>query len=120
MYNLRSEKMATVAELVPQEVRNQKSRRSTLEIMCDVLDVVSAGKERPTHIIYRANISWKVLNTCLSALMANGLLNMANDGKRDTYRVTDKGYGVLALYRDLRERLGSERPSVSDYFQRGF
>lgn len=79
-----------------------------MEIMCEILEVVSTGVERPTHIIYRANISWKVLNVFLKLLLKNNLLQKQNDGKRTVYKVTDKGFLVLNLYRDLKNRLLAE------------
>lgn len=84
-----------------------------MEIMCEILEVVSMGVERPTHIIYKANISWKVLNSFLKTLIKNNLLVKENDGKRAVYKMTDKGYSVLALYRDLKERLLVEKATSS-------
>ena len=76
-----------------------------MEIMCDVLEVVSSGTERPTHIINRANISWRVLNNCLRNLISKELVSKVNDGKRDIYQLTEQGYSVLHQYKDLRSRL---------------
>jgi len=76
-----------------------------MEVMCDILEVVSAGTEKPTHIINRANVSWKVLNNCLRNLMSRELVSKVNDGKRDIYQLTEKGFSVLHEYKDLRSRL---------------
>jgi predicted transcriptional regulator len=115
--------MATSTELFqvePQAPPVLQGRRSAMEIMCDVLDVVSTGKERPTHIIYKANISWKVLTGCLQTLISNELITKANDGKRDVYRLTEKGYSVLNLYRELKSRLLHEQKPFASDFYRGF
>lgn len=112
--------MATTTELMELESQDQPSRRSSMEVMCDILEVVSSGMEGPTHIICRANISWRVLNTCLRTLISRGLVSKANDGKRDVYQLTEKGYSVLHLYKDLRSTLmSSDRILVHD-FSRGF
>jgi len=117
----KARKMASTAELTDIEPQAQAARRSTMEVLCDILEVVSGGMERPTHIIYRANISWRVLNNCLRTLMAKGLVVKANDGKRDVYQLTDNGYSVLALYRDLRARLtDSEQVAADEIFARDF
>jgi predicted transcriptional regulator len=108
-------------ELLQMDARSAQSRRSSLEIMGDILDVVSSGTERPTHIIYRANISWKVLNGCLRTLITNELITKTSDGKREVYKLTDKGYSVLNLYRELKDRLQPAGSALSvDLFARGF
>jgi predicted transcriptional regulator len=99
----------------------QGTRRSTMEIMCDVLDVVASGVEKPTHIIYHANISWKVLNEMLRVLIANKLLTKDSEGKRAVYKLTDKGFSALNLYKDLKLRLtGPEREAAPNRLLAGF
>ncbi|QQG49318.1 MAG: hypothetical protein HY247_03130 [archaeon] len=97
--------MATIQELFEVIPQGPQSRRSSMEILCDILEVVSSGMEKPTHIIYKANISWKVLNNSLKTLLSNGLVFRSNEGKRDVYKLTDKGYAALGLYKDLKTRL---------------
>ncbi len=106
--------MAIQSDLTQVSTQSPTTRRSSMEVMCDILEVVSGGMERPTHIIYRANISWKVLNTCLVTLVSKGLVAKENDGKRDIYQLTANGYSALALYRDLRSRLTKAEGSVVD------
>ncbi len=91
-----------------------------MEVMCDVLEVVSSGTERPTHIINRANISWKVLNNCLRTLISRDLIAKVNDGKRDIYQLTEQGYSVLHMYKDLRSRLQSANRVLTNDFARDF
>ena len=82
-------------------------RRSPMEMVCDVLKVVSAGPTKPTHILYKANMSWKVLSSYLDFLTSSGMLDRedAEGGKRSTYRLTVKGRKVLRLYEGLKESL---------------
>lgn len=91
-----------------------------MEIMCDILEVVSSGMERPTHIIYKANISWKVFNNCLKTLISKGLVSKTNDGKRDVYQLTEKGYAILHQYKDLRSGLLATEKVPSHDFSKGF
>jgi len=91
-----------------------------MEIMCDILEVVSSGMERPTHIIYKANISWRVFNNCLKSLTAKGLVVKENDGKRDIYHVTEQGYKVLNEYKELRAGLLASGRAETNNFARDF
>jgi predicted transcriptional regulator len=78
-----------------------------MEMVCDVLKVVSAGPTKPTHILYKANMSWKVLSSYLDFLTSSGMLDKEDQegGKRSTYRLTLKGRNVLRLYEGLKESL---------------
>ncbi len=82
-------------------------RRSPMEMICDILKVVSDGPTKPTHILYKANMSWKVLSAYLDFLMSGGMLDKEDQegGKRSIYRLTLKGRKVLRLYDGLRESL---------------
>lgn len=78
-------------------------RRSPMEMVCDILGVVSEGPTKPTHILYKANMSWKVLSTYLEYLLKRGLIEKEDQGrKRSTYILTQKGRAILQLYDGLR------------------
>ena len=78
-----------------------------MEMICDILEVVSAGPTKPTHILYKANMSWKVLSSYLDFLTSSGMLDKEDQegGKRSTYRLTTKGRKVLSLYDGLKGSL---------------
>ncbi len=82
-------------------------RRSPMEMVCDILKVVSVGPTKPTHILYKANMSWKVLSSYLEFLTRSGMLDKEGQegGKRSTYTLTVKGKRVLSLYDGLKESL---------------
>jgi predicted transcriptional regulator len=82
-------------------------RRSPMEMVCDILAVVSEGPTKPTHILYKANMSWKVLSSYLRFLTSRGMVEKeeAEGGKRSTYRLTVKGRQILKLYEGLKESL---------------
>ena len=50
------------------------TRRSQMEIYMDILRAVAEGRRRPTHIMYRANLSWARLRRYLNFLVKQGLL----------------------------------------------
>ncbi|MBI2185027.1 MAG: DUF4364 family protein [Thaumarchaeota archaeon] len=80
-------------------------RRSKLEIFVDILDTVAKGHEGPTRIMYKANLSWVVLQSALNSLMTNGFLVEESDSKRRVYRLTEKGMQVLNHFRQVKEEL---------------
>jgi predicted transcriptional regulator len=71
------------------------SYRSRLDIIADVLRVVS-GVARKTHIMYQANLSFKVLEKYLAEVTGASLVCF-EDGKR-CYVLTDKGREFLEAY----------------------
>ena len=93
------------------------ARRSPMEMVCDILKVVSTGPTRPTHILYKANMSWKVLSAYLDYLTSSGMLEKEDQegGKRSLYNLTLKGRGILRLYDGLKNSLaGTITPEDSD------
>ena len=100
---------------VPGEVLSQV-RRSPMEMVCDILEVVSGGPTKPTHILYKANMSWKVLSSYLDFLTSSKMLDKEDQegGKRSTYRLTPKGRKILRLYDGLRESLNGTLSLESD------
>jgi predicted transcriptional regulator len=90
------------AESVQENLLSQV-RRSPIEMVCDVLGVLSDGPKRPTHILYKANMSWRVLSSYLDYLVEKGMVEKDNDeGKRMVYRLTERGRSILDRYDDLR------------------
>jgi predicted transcriptional regulator len=74
-----------------------------MEMICDILGVVSEGPTKPTHILYKANMSWRVLSSYLDFLLKRGLIEKEEQGgKRSLYILTAKGRSILQLYDGLR------------------
>ncbi|MDG6901113.1 MAG: winged helix DNA-binding protein [Nitrososphaerota archaeon] len=73
-----------------------EKQRSVLRINMDILNAVSAeGEAKPTHILYKANLSHERMVKYLEDLTVKGLLEMKQDGENRTYRLTPKGVGFL-------------------------
>ena len=89
-------------------------RRSKLEIYLDVLWVIKSGTEKPTRIMYGANLSWKPLQKILGSLVSQGLITEIESGDRDdkrttkTYSITQKGDNVLKYFSKAKELLPLE------------
>jgi len=74
--------------------------RSRLEIVADVLGVVSGGA-RKTQIMYQANLSYKLLVRYLKDVIDMGLVKMKGE---DTYELTEKGSDFLREFKGYYER----------------
>ena len=93
-------------------------RRSPMEMVCDILGVLSEGPTKPTHILYKANMSWKVLSSYLDYLLLKGMVEKHGDeGKRIVYRLTDRGRSILQMYDGLRVSLAVGNAADSDQFR---
>ena len=84
------------------------ARRSQLEIRMDMLKVIKAGAEKPTQIMYKANLSWVALQTHLSQMIQRGLLRWVSEGTRKRYELTLKGSSVMYAYQKILEEVGEE------------
>jgi predicted transcriptional regulator len=93
-------------QVVTQQGGSQKDRRSKLEIYLDVLKAIGAGSEKPTHIMYKANLSWVVLRGCLQNLKEQGLVTESSvDDGRTVYHLTNKGFDLLKQFLSIRDEL---------------
>ena len=77
-------------------------RRSKLEIRLKILAAVKQGVDKPTRIMYAANMSWKPVQRILSHLVEQGLLlEVINAGSRQSkkrYQITEKGGKILDYF----------------------
>jgi len=77
-------------------------RRSKLDIVLIVLGAVRRGMDKPTRIMYAANLSWKPTQKILDNLVEQNLLNVEIEkGKKrmkKRYEITEKGITVLEYF----------------------
>ncbi len=85
------------------------NRRSELEVKMDILRVVGEGADKPTQVMYKANLSWLSLQEHLKTLIGNGLLTEEKYGSRRKYEITPRGLELLQNYQKL---LSSVRETV--------
>ncbi len=86
-------------------------RRSRLELIFDILLAIQnkGGVIKPTHLMYKSNLSHKLLNHYLEELVGKELVEIQEQQvkKRQkstkTVVITDKGLSFLAEYRRMRE-----------------
>ena len=83
------------------------SRRSKLNIQLEVLKAVREGVDKPTRIMYAANMSWNPVRKILDSLVDGGLLSVISNtvGKRAKRRfeITEKGVYVLNYFEGAKE-----------------
>lgn len=73
-----------------------EKQRSVLRINLDVLNAVrDEGHAKPTHILYKANLSHERLVRYLDDLTAKGLIEVNLEGENRTYSITPKGVSFL-------------------------
>ena len=90
------------------------TRRSQLEIYLDMLRIIKDGTEKPTRIMYSANLSWKPLQRILTSMLSQGLITeIESSGRGDkrttkTYKITQKGENVLRYFSMMKELLPFE------------
>jgi predicted transcriptional regulator len=76
-----------------------------METLCDIVKAIGAGAEKPTHIMYKANLSWTVMQGYIKDLETQGVVfSQDSDGKR-LYKLTEKGYILLKQYVAIKEDL---------------
>ncbi len=87
------------------------ARRSRLELVFDILLAIQnkGGRIKPTHLMYKSNLSHKLLNHYLEELIGKGLVSIEEEYHRKrrtslkTVVITEKGLGFLAEFRRMRE-----------------
>ncbi len=72
--------------------------RCRLDIIADILDVVSGDAAKKTQIMYKANLSYAILQKYLTELSAASLISYVRE--RAGYVITGRGREFLQVYKD--------------------
>ncbi|HLD12616.1 MAG TPA: winged helix-turn-helix domain-containing protein [Candidatus Nanoarchaeia archaeon] len=80
-------------------------KRDKIEIVYDILSAVEkkGGKIKPTHLLYKANLSHQRMKKYLAELLEKGLLTEENDNANRWYTLTEKGAQFIAEYTRIRK-----------------
>jgi predicted transcriptional regulator len=75
-------------------------KRTKLEIIRDILEVIKnkSGRIKPTHILYKSNLSHQMMEEYLSDLIKGNLIREEVKEKSKTYFITEKGLKYLSQY----------------------
>ncbi len=87
------------------EELESSNRRSRVEILADILEVIAKGDTGPTKIMFKTNISWLFLQKSLNLLASSEMLIEESRGSKKVYRLTSKGHKFLSDYMKVREEL---------------
>lgn len=85
-------------------------KRERLEIIHDILYVIRARgpNVKPTHILYKSNLSHQMLTEYLDELIEKGFINEKIDrNDKKTYECTEKGYNFLKDYDTIKSFMDS-------------
>ena len=80
------------------------NRRSRLEIYFDILEVINSGIDKPTRIMYKANLSWNSLQDHFTTLLSGEFIREEVVKKSARYFITERG--KRALYYHLKSLEG--------------
>ena len=91
------------------------SRRSRFEIYVDVLSEIKNGSNKPTQIMYAANLSWRPLQEILRSLVGQGLIAEIEEEIKDKrtkvqFDLTMKGDNVVRYYSKAKSLIEIQRP----------
>lgn len=78
-----------------------KIKRERLQLISDILKAIQEkdGKIKPTHIMYKANLSSQMLDEYLKYLSQNQFIKESRSTKGKTYSLTDKGFKYINQYK---------------------
>ncbi|HJX06329.1 MAG TPA: winged helix-turn-helix domain-containing protein [Candidatus Nanoarchaeia archaeon] len=76
-------------------------KRDRLQIIYDILRAIQRknGVIKPTHILYKSNLSHQMLDEYLSELIAKEFIVETHAKSGKTYSLTPKGFDYIAKYK---------------------
>jgi len=91
------------SEIFPNPINVSISeRRSKLDIMITVLKAIQGGMDKPTRIMYAANMSWNSTQKVFADLVRQELIYITEEQgvrrAKKRYHLTDKGMNVLDYF----------------------
>lgn len=95
------------------------ARRSRFEIYVDILNEIMGGVDKPTKIMYGANLSYKPLKEILRSMLDQGLITENAGSSKDkrtkvTYELTTKGVNVVRYYSKAKNLIEIKNPKDLD------
>lgn len=82
-----------------------EKRRGKLEIIADILRSIQSkgGKIKPTHLLYKSNLSHAKLKEYANALLEKGMIEEKIVKGKKMYFMKEEGYKFLLEFERIRE-----------------
>ncbi len=84
-------------------------RRTRIDIIHDILGAIrqKGGRIKPTHLLYKANLSYQLLAEYLKELEEKKLVTEEEVGKKKSIKkeivLTEKGFEFISQYEKMKE-----------------
>ena len=84
-------------------------RRDKITIIYEMLASVinKGGVIKPTHLLYKSNLSYKRMPPLVEELQKKGMLTQQVEGNRKKYLITDHGRQFVAEFKQMKGFLDS-------------
>ncbi|MBW2974575.1 DUF4364 family protein [Candidatus Woesearchaeota archaeon] len=81
------------------------ARRTKIEIIADILTAIQkkGGKIKPTHLLYKSNLSYKKMLEYLKDLIGKGMVSEEECKGKKVYTLTDKGANYIQEFKKIKE-----------------
>lgn len=85
------------------------AKREKHKVIHDILKAVREknGTIKPTHILYKANLSHQMMEEYIKELTEKGFILEKKSKKGKTYELTEKGFEYIDKYRLITEFIDS-------------
>jgi predicted transcriptional regulator len=88
-----------------QNQENQNKKRTRVEVLYDILRVIQekGGKIKPTHLMYKANLSHNSMAKHIQDLTKNAMIKKVDKDGKIFYEIAQKGRDFSNKYNQIKE-----------------
>jgi predicted transcriptional regulator len=81
------------------------TRRTKIEIIHDILSAIQkkGGKIKPTHLLYKSNLSYKKMLEYVNELISKGMVGEDTVKDKRMYTITEKGIDYIQEFKKIKE-----------------